>query len=187
MRDKCPWLWDIVEWINAVLFVLRYGRKMRKMGDVLKSYGQDFRIYPIREVDVSELFSFFQAQPQEDFTYFRPHGFDVKSLRKLQRNKAFLAYVVKDKGVIAGYFLLRSFFIGKCYRGYMVDHQHRGLGINKLMARIATDIASLLGLRTFGTIAPENLPSLNSSKSVNNVKIIKTLKNGDYYVEYCKK
>ena len=69
----------------------------------------------------------------------------------------------------------------------MVDSQHRGKGINKLMALVATDIASMIGMRTFGTIAPENFSSLKSSKAVNDVKIIKTLKNGDYYVEYCKR
>jgi hypothetical protein len=36
----------------------------------------------------------------------------------------------------------------------------------------------------FGTISPNNEASMKSAQAVNDVKIIETLKNGDYYLEY---
>lgn len=126
-------------------------------------------------------------QPEEAFDYFRPHGFTVHDLRKLIKDHGFLAYVVvKDKKVV-GYFFQRSFFWGKAYRGYITDYRWRRKGINRMMNECATDISALLGLRVFGTIAPENIASLKSAETANEVKIIKTLDNGDYFVEYLKK
>ena len=36
----------------------------------------------------------------------------------------------------------------------------------------------------FGTIAPENIASMKSAQAANDIQIIETLPNGDYYVEY---
>jgi hypothetical protein len=44
-----------------------------------------------------------------------------------------------------------------------------------------------LGLRMFGSISPENTASMAAAKSVNEVKILETLENGDYYVEFLPK
>ena len=57
---------------------------------------------------------------------------------------------------IVGYFFLRPFVNGKCFRGRIADYCSRGKGIGKLMA-----------------------------KAVSDVRIIKTLDNGYYYIE-CK-
>ncbi len=58
------------------------------------------------------------------------------------------------------------------------------MGINKLMGKCATDIAVNFRLPMFGTISPENIASMKSAETVNKVRIIKTLDNGDYYVEH---
>jgi len=42
-------------------------------------------------------------------------------------------------------------------------------------------------MRVFGTISPENYASLASSKAVNEVRIVETLENGYYYIEYLPK
>ena len=43
-----------------------------------------------------------------------------------------------------------------------------------------TDITKLLDIPSYGTISPDNMASMKSQ----NAKIIKQLKNGDYYVSY---
>lgn len=53
-----------------------------------------------------------------------------------------------------------------------------------MMNSCATEIASFLGLKVFGTISPENMASMKSVERVNGVKIIERLNNGDYYVQY---
>lgn len=69
----------------------------------------------------------------------------------------------------------------------MADYEHRRMGINRVMGLAATNIAMSLGLRMFGSISPENQASMLSAQAVNDVKILQTLENGDYLVEYLPK
>ena len=66
----------------------------------------------------------------------------------------------------------------------MTDYRWQRRGINKMMNLCATEISSLLGLRVFGTISPDNIASMKSAQAANDIQIVKTLSNGDYYVEY---
>jgi hypothetical protein len=171
--------------VNSFLFSLRYGKKAKCIPPILQKYSHDeFRIEALAPSNVEALAIFFSEQPEESFSYFKPHGFDISSLKKLANDKSFLAYVVLADNAIVGYFFLRGFFMGKCYRGYITDYRWRRKGINKLMGLCATDIAVLLNIPMFGTISPDNEASMKSAQVVNDVKIIETLKNGDYYVEY---
>lgn len=187
LRDKCPWIWDYIEMLNSFLFSLRYGRKLKSLPEILGKYQNEYSIEYIEEKHLANLTRFFQEQPEEAFTFFRPHAFDKKSLRKLQKNKAFLSFVVQKEERVIGYFFLRCYFMGKCFRGYMVDYRWRNKGVSKLTAKVMTDVAELLGIPSYGTIAPENMASMKSQGAVNDIKIIEQLKNGDYYVEYCRK
>ena len=115
LRDRMPWLWDVVDILNAALFSLRYGcrlktvekRLLQKRGDSsAKGPGPvadknveipaDYCIVRMRDVPTGKLVEFFAHQPEEAFRFFKPHGFDAKSIKKLQRNKAFLAYCLID-------------------------------------------------------------------------------------------
>lgn len=182
LRDKYPWIWDGIEQINSFLFGLRYKRKLKKLEEVLKKHQDLYAVEYVTEDHVAPLARFFEEQPEEAFKYFKPHEFDEKTIRKIQKSKSFLACVVKDKvnESIVGYFFLRCFFIGKCFRGYMVDYRQRNKGISKLTSKVMTELANLLGIPSYGTIAPENVASMKSQ----NAKIIKQLENGDYYVRY---
>jgi hypothetical protein len=88
---------------------------------------------------------------------------------------------------MVGYFFLRCFFLGKCFRGKIVDYRWRNQGIAKMMGRISTDIAVRLGLRIYGAISRENVTSMASSSAVNEIKIIKDLPNNYVYIEYLPK
>lgn len=189
LRDKFPWLWDMMGLVLSWLFEIRYGKKLKQIPLLLEKYSNQnaFTIHVLHEKDVSVLAKMFREQPEEAFEYFKPHEFTEKALTKLVRDKGFLAYIVRNGDAVVGYFFQRSFFWGKAFRGYMTDYRWRRQGINKLMNECAMEISEFLGLQVFGTIAPENIASLKSAESVNEVKIIKTLDNGDYFVQYCKK
>ena len=205
LRDKLPWVWESIGVINSFLFTLRYGNRMKKIKEILKSFSLSsnqisektnksslFNVETLTKENVSSLSRMFAEQPASAFDFFHPHGFDDKSLSKLIRDKSFLAYIVTvnnddNQPVCVGYFFQRSFFWGKSFRGYMTDFRWRRKGINKLMNQCATRISSLLGLHVYGTIAPENIASMKSAQAANNVKIIETLRNGDYLVEYLPK
>ena len=185
LRDKCPGIWDVVEQSNSWLFAMRDGRKVKQIQSILEYYQEDYQVEYIEKKHLAQLVQFFEEQPEEAFKFFKPHGFDLKTLRKLQRNKAFLSFVVQKKSTIVAYFFLRCYFMGKSFRGYMVDYRWRNRGISKLTAKVMTDVAALLGIPSYGTIAPENMASMKSQGAVNDIKIIEQLENGDYYVEYC--
>ena len=94
LRDKLSWLWYLIELLNSWLFSMRYGKKVKAFSFTQIPSG--YSIVPMREVPTEKIVGFFENQPEEAYTYFRPHGFDKKSIRRLQGNKSFFAYVLQD-------------------------------------------------------------------------------------------
>ena len=92
-------------------------------------------------------------------------------------------FLVKDCEEIVGYFFLRCFANGKAFKGRMVDYRRRNQGIGKLMGNVLNEVVWALDVKLFTTISPENYSSLASVKAVNDIKILKTLENGYYYIE----
>lgn len=186
LRDRMPWLWDIVDGINSALFSLRYGRKLAAAeASALEKYSQEsgYRVCRMREVDAEKLADFFSNQPEDAFTYFRPHGFDAKSIMKLQKNKAFLAYLLMDGESVAGYCFNRSFFHGKGFRGRMVDINHRGKGLGTMMNKLLNEVGFGIGLRLFETVSKDNMASYRSSLSASKVRVVKELPENELYLE----
>lgn len=216
IKERFGFIWDMVEWGNATVFSLMKGNTMKKIPSVLKECSDKYEIRLAEVTDVDGLVQFFAKQPEESFTFFKPHEFDAKVVKKVVKNKAFLTFVVMDKAgsnglngsnslkgseggnhsnssnisepkQIVGYFFLRCFVNGKAFRGKMVDKDHQRRGIAKLMGVAMTKVATTLGVRMFGSISPENYASLASAKASNEVKIHKMLENGYYYIEFLPK
>lgn len=183
IRDKFGFLWEMVESVNGWLFACRYRSKLKGVNEVLAPLSTEYTVRQTMETDVIPLVQFFKEQPEEAFEFFKPHEFEEKSVRKIVKNRAFQTFVVVDGERLLGYFFLRSFFNGKSFRGRMADYRTRGMGIGKLMAKAIEQVAVYEGLRMFASISPENLASLESAKAVSDVKVIKTLENGYYYIE----
>lgn len=189
-----PWMWNLIGYINSFLFGLRYSRYDNAITEILKKYsdgnvvkGHHLRFEVLGKDNISALVKMFSEQPENAFEFFRPHEFDSQTLRHLAADKSFLAFVVMADNKAVGYFFQRSFFWGKSFRGYMTDCRWQRLGINRLMNLCATEISSLLGLDVFGSISPRNKASMKSAQSANEIRIIKTVDNGDYYVQYLPK
>ena len=144
-----------------------------------------YDIFPIQKVPTDQLISFFEQQPEEAYTYFRPHGFDEKSIKRLQKNKAFLGYVLKDKenGEIAGYCFNRCFFHGQGFRGRMVDMNYRGKGLGTAMNKILNEVGIEIGLRLFETVSKDNVASYRSALSASKVKVVKEMEGNELYLE----
>lgn len=187
LRDRFGFLWNLVEWGNAMVFALTHKSALKKIPAVLQECSETYTLRLAESADAPALAKFFAEQPEESFEFFKPHAFDEKSLLKIIRNKAFLTFLVLDKDAIVGYFFLRCFVNGKSFRGKIVDYRYRGKGIAKLEGEAMTRVSTTLGIRMFGTISPDNYASLASSKAVNEVVIVKTLDNGYYYIEYLPK
>lgn len=183
LRDKLSWLWNIIEWMNGMMFSLRYGKRLKRFTFTMVPEG--YEIVPIKDIPTEKLVDFFKRQPEEAYTYFRPHGFDEKSIKRLQKNKAFLGYVLKDKenGEIAGYCFNRCFFHGQGFRGRMVDMNYRGKGLGTAMNKILNEVGFGIGLRLFETVSKDNVASYRSALSASNVKVVKEMEGNELYLE----
>lgn len=183
LRDKLSWLWNIIEWMNGVIFYMRYLKKLKAFSFTTVPDG--YEIVPVKDIPTSDLVAFFEHQPEEAYTYFRPHGFDSKSIKLMQRNKAFLGYVLTDNanGAIAGYCFNRCFFHGQGFRGRMVDIDYRGKGLGTAMNKILNEVGFGIGLRLFETVSKDNVASYKSALSASSVKVVKELPHNELYLE----
>ena len=183
LRDKIGWLWNLIESLNSFLFSIRYGEKLKGFSFLEVPDGYD--LLPMRDILSERMELFFNSQPDEAFTFFRPHGFDAKSIKRLQKNRAFLGYVLIDKsnGQIAGYCFIRCFFHGVGYRGRMVDINYRGKGLGTAMNKILNEVGFGIGLRLFETVSKDNVASYKSALSASNVKVVKEMPHNELYLE----
>lgn len=189
LRDKMPFIWDLIDLLNSFLFSLRYGRELKSVEPiVLLQYAQSagMQIVRMKDIPTNQLVDFFAAQPEEAYTFFKPHGFDSNSLKKLQRNRSFLAYILMDEGQVAAYCFIRSFFMGKGFRGRMVGMDFRGRGLGTLMNKLMNEVGFGIGLRLFETVSKDNVASYRSALSASNVRVVEELEHNELYLEILK-
>ena len=181
-----PFVWDLIDAFNSCLFSLRYSRRIMQVEQtVLQKYAilTGMKLYPIKDVHIKRLIDFFYAQPEEAYTFFKPHDFDYNSLKKLQRNRSFLAYVLVENDHVVAYCFIRSFFFGKGFRGRMVGMDFRGKGLGTLMNKLMNEIGFSIGLRLYETVSKDNIASYRSALSASSVKVVEEMKNNELYLE----
>ncbi len=183
IKDKFPFVWKAIEKVNEWLFGMRYGRIMKKI--TISCIPDGYNLMNMREVPTVKIVEFFEHQPLEAFTFFKPHKFDFKSIKRLQKNKSYLAYLLLDKSnnEIAGYCFNRCFFQGKGFRGRMVDINYRGKGLGTAMNRILNEVGFGIGLRLFETVSKDNTASYKSALAASKVIILKKMPNNELYLE----
>lgn len=188
-RDNLPFVWDLINILNSYLFYMIYGRKLKTIEQViLNEYAlkSGFQVKRMKEVQIERIVDFFSAQPDDAYTFFKPHGFDIKSLKRMQSNRSFLAYFLIDGNHIAAYCFVRSFFLGKGYRGRMVGIDYRGNGLGTLVNRLMNAVGFGIGLRLFETVSKDNVASYRSALSASKVKVVEELENNELYLEVLK-
>ena len=180
MKNKLPFLWRMVEWANGLLFRLRYRSLPREAAEVLAAQETGgCRFSLVEAADVPALARFLAAQPEERLVYFHPHAFDEKTLRRLQRNAAFLQMqVVAPDGRMAGYFFLRCFFIGRAFAGLIVDEAFQCQGIGTAIWATCAEICRRAGLAMQATISSDNQASMRSCEKGAGMQVVGQLDNG---------
>lgn len=189
LRDKLPFIWDLINILNSNLFSFRYGRRLRFLEDtLLQKYTQacGMEVVRIREVPIDKFARFFATQPEDAYAFFKPHGFDCTSLKKLQRNHSFLAYLLLEKDQVIAYCFIRGFFMGKGFRGRIVGIDFRGRGLGTMMNRLMNEVGFGIGLRLFETVSKDNVASYRSALSASNVKVVEDLGHNELYLEILK-
>lgn len=183
LKERLPFIWTFIEKVNEWLFLLRYGRKIKHSFSI--SPIADYDIKELRDIPTERMVEFFEHQPAEAYTYFRPHPFDAKTIKKLQSSRSYLAYVLLDKenGCIAGYCFNRCFFMGKGFRGRMVDIDYRGKGLGTAMNKVLDEVGFGIGLRLFESVSKDNIASYRSALSASKVRVVEELPHNELYLE----
>lgn len=185
IKHHFPFIWSFIEWVNSVIFFFLYGRKLKRIvPEALKDISTEFDYRVLLKEDMPLLCLFFSKQPATAFQYFKPHDFDLKSLRRKNSDKAFLMVGAFSGDELVGYCFLRCFFNRQAFRGKIVDSDFQGRGIAKQMGILTTDICRQLRFRLFATISKDNVKSIASSKAVNTIHVVRELPDNYLYVEY---
>lgn len=177
IQNKMPLLWEVVEGLNAAFCGIKIGKRLQL---------QDCLTGGVRIADVNDagrLADFFARQSEESFKWFRPHGFDEKTLRKLLERKSYVIYVWEEEGEIIGYAFLRCFMNGKCFLGKMVDVNHQGKGVCTKLCEVGMSIAQKTGFRMFESINKDNIGSMKASQKACDVIVVEELEGGDVLIE----
>lgn len=177
LQSECPWIWDGVEALNSFCCGLNIGDG-RKLRECLED---GMRIADGN--DASKLADFFARQPEESYKWFRPHGFDKLSLKKLLERRSYIIYVMEESNEIIGYAFLRCFMNGKCFLGKMVDVNHQGQGVCTKLCAAGMNMVEKLGWRMFESINKENIGSMKASQKACEVIVIEELEGGDLLIE----
>lgn len=178
IQNKAPWLWNMVERMNAVAFQMLRSSSIAQL-NVCCSDG----VRLANEDDAHRLQQFFAEQPEENYKWFRPHGFDETSLRRLLRLPSYIMYVQEEDGEVIGYAFLRCFCNGKCFLGKMVDYRHQGKGVCTTLCRVGMRMASMLRVRMYESINEDNVGSMKASRRACEVMVVETLEDGDVLIE----
>lgn len=170
-------MWEGVEALNSFCCGLKIGDGSR----LQKCMGDGVRMANIN--DAGRLADFFARQPEDSYKWFRPHGFDEKTLRKLLNKKSYIIYIQEEHGEIIGYAFLRCFMNGKCFLGKMVDVNHQGKGVCTNLCIVGMNIARKIGFRMFESINKDNIGSMKASQKACDVIVVEELEGGDLLIE----
>jgi len=137
--------------------------------------------------DIKPLYDLIRSQPTPDLTYFKPHGFDLRSLQAQLKMPSFLMMGAFEGDKMVGYFFLRFFFNRKCFVGRLIDKDQRGKGIGLIMNKIMYETAWRMHFRCQSTISKNNAAVMKAHSKNMHMVVLKELRNDYLLVEFVKK
>ena len=164
IKHRLPWLWRLVDGLNAWLYRVLHAARMRGVADQVcdQAEFEGYRARLLGQADLPALERLLARQGEERLRHFRPHAFDLASLVRACRNPAFLMFGVfcptaeKADSDLVGYFYLRCFWNRRCFVGRLIDCEYEGRGIGGLMNRVMYETAWQSGFRCLSTISKHN-------------------------------
>lgn len=186
IKHNLKFLWRLIELCNGLLFTVFYREKLFSClhevftESVLPSY--EYRV--LQKHEASALCALIKQQDVSDIEHFKPHEFDLQSIRRQFRNMALLMMGVFDQDTLIGYFFLRFFINKTCFVGRIIDKSYRGKGIGINMNRIMYEISWRMQFRCLSTISQHNKTVLKAHAKNSSMVIIKKLPNDYLLVEF---
>lgn len=186
IKHHFRFLWNIIEWVNGLIFSLFYRSRLEKVipGIFDESPGSSFSFKRLVLSDAGSLYSLIEDQEDSDLEYFRPHGFDLRSIKKQFRNRSFLMMGVFNRETMIGYFFLRFFINKKCFVGRLIDKHYRGQGIGLVMNYIMYETSWRMGFRCLSTISKNNTSVMRAHAKNPTMRVLKELQNDYLLVEF---
>jgi len=186
IKHHLSFLWKIIEWLNGFLFHCLFYTSMQK---ALHSTQKDHEAHQwstraLTIDDAEDLVQLIQSQKKSDLKYFSPHGFDIESIKKQFKNKAFLMLGVFSKTQLIGYFFLRFFVSKKCFVGRLIASEYRGQGVGLLMNQLMYKTAWKMGFRCLSTISKNNKLVMKAHRNNGSMVIRKELNNDYLLIEF---
>ncbi len=179
-------LWTIFEWCNDVIFKILYEKRMLViLAGIFKEFDtSSYQFRKLNNADVELLYHMIQSQNPSDLEFFKPHSFDIRSLRKQMKKTSFLMMGMFNNEVLVGYFFLRFFINGKCFVGRLIDKPYRGLGLGSMMNNVMYEIAWRMNFRCLSTISRNNRAIMRAHAKNRYMVVLKELQNDYLLVEF---
>ncbi|WP_430809862.1 MULTISPECIES: GNAT family N-acetyltransferase [unclassified Carboxylicivirga] len=186
VKHKFPFLWNVIDWFNNHLFSAFFKSIFNQaLENALTNINPgELSCRELRRVDLHQLYCLINSQDVSDLKYFKPHGFDMKSLEKQFSKSAFLMMGVFDKNTLVGYFFLRLFINKKCFVGRLTDRNYRGKGLGKIMNKVMYELAWQMNFRCLSTISQNNKAVMQAHSKNSSMKVLKKLSNDYLLVEF---
>ena len=185
IKHRLGFLWKLIETLNGFLFGIFFSNQINRSLMILlsKSHQSKYTYKKLETADLPQLHNFFMNQDPEQFLFFKPHAFDLVTLKRLHRNQAFRMMGVFDGGKLIGYFFLRFFLNRKCFIGRIVDGSYQRQGIARGMNDILYPTAWQNGFHCLTTISENNHSIFNLHQKEENMVVLKELANDYLLVE----
>lgn len=186
IKHKLPIIWRIVELLNGSLFkLLHRDRLVHEASRCFDEFALDgYQFRPLGHNDLGVLFTLLENQREGRLDYFKPHGFDYRSLERVYVDPAFLMFGVFHDRKLVGYFSLRCFWNRRAFVGRLIDEAHEGKGIGRVMNNILYNTAWRSNFRCHTTISKRNAMVMRSHSKDPNAKILKELPNDYLLIEF---
>ncbi|MDD4747587.1 MAG: hypothetical protein PHW19_09925 [Salinivirgaceae bacterium] len=185
IKHNFKFLWNFIEFINNWLFAaLHEKRLLTNLKSVINHQKSLYNIRLLVQADLTDFKHLIDAQDPNRLEFFKPHGFDEKSIRKAIRNRSLLLMGVFQDQKLLGYFFLRCFWNKKCFVGRLVDQNSEGKGIGKIMNQIMYQTAWKSNFRCLSTISKNNKLVMDAHAENKSMVIRKELSNNYLFVEF---
>ena len=188
IRDVAPLLYRGVERVAGLASAIRFGSSIRKALDTAALYGSvrgaNATIRPLLVEELAALRVFFGRMPATHLRFFRPHGMDTSSVRKVLSRRDYLTYGLWINSELAGYAIIKVFLSGKGYVGLLVDPEHTGIGLGTFLWKYLFWQCQLVGVSAHATVHPDNKASLESARRIHPMEMCGKARNGYLFVCY---
>lgn len=185
IKHRLPFIWRGIEVSNSHLFRLLHSRRITANAKrCLEASELDgFRFCLLEDKHSYDVSEFLSTQPENRTEFFRPHGFDLKTVSRLARDPAFVMFGAFRHDELVGYFFLRCFWNKKCFVGRFIDQGWEGQGIGRFMNNILYNTAWNSGFRCMTTISRHNHAVMRSHAKNPSLRILRYLPNDYMLVE----